>query len=426
MQNLINKGFSKGALSINDSVTHGTRQLIESINLGKSDEEKIIDLGIGMLDIPTDIRIDNGVINTIINKPDIIHQFAPVKGFSVLLEAISKRVELINGVKYDPESEIMVTPGGIKGAISVVLNTLLDYNDEVIVPIPNWPHYADMIKLNNGIPVFVKCKDFINSGISPDDLSLAITNKTKLILLGDCVNPTGKVYSNEELLKLADIIAKYNLERAQKNLGPIYVLYDCPYEAHILSNRSLALASITIDKYSLRNCVIHVTGPGKTFGMHGDRIGYICAYPLFIQVAANVQVNMTSFASTYGQIACLHALQDHMREVAERRAKIARNNLLHMIGLLHDFGLSVHTPEGGYFIFVNFLVYATKYVACGYETAEKFLLHSAKVATISGTHFAKGYEYADEFKHYVRINCGRDLDVLNNAALRIKNALSQL
>ena len=418
--------FSDVALSIGESITHGARMRIAKLNAGCAEKDTIIDLSIGTLDTATDRYIDDGVIDFIKNKPDLIHQFAPVKGFDFLLVSISKRNERVHGLVYDPATEVMVTPGGIKGSIAVVLHTLLNPGDEVIVPLPNWPHYGDMIHLHGGKPVFVQSNDFIEKGLDPVYLDRAITEKTKLLILGDCINPTGKVYTTEELHNLAAVIARHNVQRVNDKLNPIFVLYDCPYEAHILQNRSEPLAAFSVGSYALRNHVINVTGPGKTYGMHGDRIGYLCGPAAFIDVAANVQVNLNSFACTYGQVACFHALHPDMDEVALSRATNARQNTLHMIDLLRSCHLSVHTPQGGYFIFVDLSAYADKYGELGIRTAEQFLLEKARVAAISGEHFAEGYAHASQYRNFVRVNCGRERDVLVQAAGRVKAALDEL
>lgn len=421
-----NIGFSEVSLKIGESVTHGTAMRISQLNAQNTEDNKIIDLSIGTLDVATDKTIDNGVIDFIKNKPDIIHQFAPVKGFDFLRKSIAKRVKRIHGINYDPEHEIMVTPGGIKGSIAVALSTLLNPKDEVILPLPNWPHYSDMVQLHGGKSVFVKSKGLVGDGLNSVDLDNAITDKTKLVILGDCINPTGKVYSTEELTQLSQIIAKHNKKRNQQRKSPIYVLYDCPYEAHILGDRSQALASINIEGYQMRDVVITVTGPGKTYGMHGDRIGYMCGPKHFIEVAANVQVNLNSFAGTYGQIACFYALDEKMDQIAINRATNARKNLLQMIALLRSYNLSVHTPQGGYFIFVDLSSFADSYNKLGYERADQFLLEKARVAAISGEHFAEGYTNAHEYKDCVRMNCGRDISILTKAASRIKDALAGL
>lgn len=418
--------YSRAARSIGESVTHGTRMRIAQLNAGLAEEDRIIDLSIGTLDLPTDRTIDQGVIDFIRTRPDLIHQFAPVKGFDFLLESIAGRTLRLHGVRYDPDREIMVTPGGIKGAIAVVLHTLLDPGDEVVVPLPNWPHYADMIRLHGGVPRFVQPDGPVQQAITPAELAGALNERTKLVILGDCINPTGNVPTSDELHGLAAVVLRHNRARASDGLAPVFILYDCPYEAHILEQRPQAIASMTVDGRPVRAHVIGVTGPGKTYGMHGDRIGYICAPAPFIDAAANVQVNLNSFAGTYGQVACFHATQASMDAVASERARAARANMLCMVDLLGALDLAVDTPQGGYFLFVDLAAHAPRYRAAGFERAAPFLLERARVATLAGDHFAEGYADAARYRDFVRINCGRDRAVLVQAAQRIGYALASL
>jgi len=414
------RGISDAACQVSRSITHGTRADVERINKNLSENERVIDLSIGTLDLSTDQYIDNNLIDSIKHKSDSVHAFTPVKGLPFLREAIAGRMHRLRQDHYDPETDILVTPGGIKGAITVTFQCLINPGDEVLIPIPNWPHYADMVKLHSGVPVFLKSPGFPQSGLCPEVLDESITPATKIIILGDCINPIGKVYQDSELKAFAKIITKHNEQRKKEGMAPVYVLFDCPYEAHILSNRPISFASL------LREYTIFVTGPGKTYGMHGDRIGYMCAPSSFIEVAENVQANLNSFASNYGQIATYYALQEPMDSVAEMRARSARENLMAMIKSLKELDrLNVNVPEGGYFIFVDFSAYSTLMNKLGYQRADQFLLNEARVATICGAYFAKGYNLAESLNYHVRMNCGRSDQVLHEAASRIIKSLSK-
>ena len=320
----------------------------------------------------------------------------------------------------------MINPGGVKGSISVTLHALLNPGDEVVIPVPNWPHYADMVRLHEAIPktILVTADD----GLRAPALRGAISERTKIVILGDCINPTGKVYSTEELSALARIIAQHNLRREADGESPVYVVFDSPYEAHVLGPRAKTFAAIDVplpdgSRCSMRPWTVAVTGPGKTYGMHGDRIGYLCGPPDIVDASARAQVNLTSFASTYGQVATHIALRPEMDEVATSRARTARANLKAMLGELDAVpSLRINLPQGGYFLFADFSAFADAYRKRGYSTAEQFLLTDAKVATICGNHFAEG----EPLEHFVRINCGRTSTLLSEAARRIKRALSHL
>src|SRR5207244_12462604 len=142
-----NRGISDAILRIPESATHGTAARLAVLNRGRAEGEQIIDLSIGALDTPTDPRIDRGVVRFVETQSDTIHAFAPVRGFPFLLESVAARVARLHGISYDPGTEIMVTPGGVKGSIAVTFHALLNPGDEVVIPVPNWPHYSDMVRL---------------------------------------------------------------------------------------------------------------------------------------------------------------------------------------------------------------------------------------------------------------------------------------
>jgi aspartate aminotransferase len=412
-----------------ESVTHGTAAMALEINRQSSIAHELIDLSIGSLDTPTDPRIDLGVAEFIQHSPQLIHAFAPVKGFAFLRESIARKLRRMHGVAVDPEREIIVTSGGVKGALTVMFHTFIDPGDEALVPLPNWPHYGDMLRLHGAVPKFILENPTKWTGLTAPKLEENLTEKSKLLILGDCINPTGKVYTEEELRCLAQVVAIHNVRRATEMRSPLHVVFDCPYEAHVFGGRARTFAAIEVDvpdygTYSMRQCTSTITGPGKTYGMHGDRIGYVWADPDTIELAARVQVNTTSFASTYGQIATHLALQEIMDDVAEARAKEARANLYTVLKRLMNIPLlRVVPPDGGYFLFVDFSGYAPVYEKCGHLAADQFLLKEALVATIGGPSFAQN---SKTMRHFVRLNCGRSIEVLIEACARIEVAVSRL
>jgi aspartate aminotransferase len=425
---MADQGFSDACLRLPDSITHGTKARIEEMNRHAAPDAQVIDLSIGTLDLPADPRIDEGVCAFIRHNAGTIHAFAPVKGFSFLRQSLAAKIKRLHGVEVNPETEVIVTPGGIKGALTVLFHTFIDPGDEVVIPVPNWPHYADMLRLHRAIPRFVLARR-PHEGLTARDLEAHLSDKTKLLLLGDCINPTGKIYTSDELQCLAQVVAVHNVRRALEKQKPIQVLFDCPYEAHILRQRAVTFAMIEVDvpghgMYSLRRCTSTLTGPGKTYGMHGDRIGYVWAPPSIIEMAARVQVNTNSFASTYGQVATHLAVQEAMDDVLLERARHARASLESVLHRLSRIGsLDIASPDGGYFLFVDFSKHAESFERLGYEQADQFLLQEARVATLSGSSFAPG---TDHLRHFVRLNCGRSNSLLDEACARIEKAISRL
>lgn len=425
---MLDKGFSLASLSLSDSITHGTKAKIAELNRHLPPGSKVIDLSIGTLDLQADQRINTGVCDFIRQDAETIHAFAPVKGFPFLRKSIAGKIKRMHGIDIDPETEVIVTPGGIKGALTVLFHTFLDPGDEAVIPVPNWPHYADMLRLHRAVPRFVTASP-MEAGLTPRALEESITDSTKLVILGDCINPTGKVYSSDELKRLALVIAAHNVRREAQGKSAIQVLFDCPYEAHVLGPRAVTFAAIEAEvpgygAYPLRRCTSTLTGPGKTYGMHGDRIGYAWAAPETIEMAARVQVNTNSFASTYGQVATHIAVQEEMDAVLHERATHARASLDSVLTRLKKIdALKIAPPDGGYFLFVDLSACADAYGKLGHEQADQFLLQEARVATICGSHFGQD---SDALRHYVRINCGRSIDLLDEACARIEDAVSRL
>ena len=375
----------------------------------------MIDLSIGALDTPADPRIDQGVVDFIQTRPQMIHAFAPVKGFPFLLESVAARVARLHAVEYDPDSEIMVTPGGVKGSISAAFHALLDPGDEVVIPVPNWPHYSDMVRLHEAVPrtVLVTAED----GLTAQALEEVLTERTKIVVLGDCVNPTGKIYSTEELSALAEVVGLHNTRREAEGESPAHVLFDSPYEAHVLGPRAKTFAAIDVkltdgSRCSMRPWTVSVTGPGKTYGMHGDRIGYLCGPPDIVEAAARAQVNLTSFASTYGQVATHIALQPEMDEVATSRAKTARANLEAMLDEL-DRSLRCASDRPRVATSCSSICRAMPTPTGGSATApaDEFLLTRRR-----SPRSRQPLRGGGGTSPFVRINCGRTVRILTRPA----------
>lgn len=178
-----NNSVSERAKYLRESITHGTKAKIAELNKQPGFNNEVIDLSIGSLDEKTSNKIDEAVIDFIKKEPSTIHDFCPVSGFHFLRNAVSERVKRLRDVYYSPDDEIMITPGGIKGAISVVFHTVLNPNDEVVVPLPNWPHYFDMVELHGARVRGVYTDHFRAKGITAEDLEDAITPRTKIVIL---------------------------------------------------------------------------------------------------------------------------------------------------------------------------------------------------------------------------------------------------
>jgi aspartate aminotransferase len=418
--------FSTAAFALPESTTHGTKSLVDALNSERR-ARQVLDLGIGILDLPTDPRIADVIGEAAHHNRHLLHNFAPVRGNRFLREAISARVARLHGFTTDPLQEVLVTPGGVKGALTVAFHTFLDPGDEVLIPVPNWPHYMDMIRLHGAVAKPILPSEGLRLGLTAKDLERHLVKSSRLLILGDCVNPTGKVYSGKEIEQIALVVAHHNAECSAIGRPGVDVVLDCPYETHVRSPRPPLFTEIDIDlpsgRQRMRDRTVYISGPGKTYGMHGDRLGYLLAPPEVIEVASRVQANTNSFASTYAQIACHRALQKDMDEVAAERARLARRSLEATFERLAAVeGLDVESPDGAYFLFVDCSQQRERYVAQGYDSAASFLLGEADVATIDGSRFVEG---VPAFKQWVRINCGRSPAILEEACARIEQTLER-
>ena len=420
--------FSARAAALSESATHGTKALVDSFNDGSRPGRPLIDLGIGALDHPTDPRIAGAIAAVHRCDPALLHAFAPVRGHLFLREAIAARIERLHGLRIDPEEEVLVTPGGAKGALTVAFHAFLEPGDEVLVPVPNWPHYMDMVRLHGAVPRQVRPSGDLRGGLTAEDLKAHLFPAVRLLLLGDCVNPTGKVYSTVELERIAAVLAAHNVRRRAASLPSIEVVFDCPYEAHVPSPRPIHFTAIKVElpsgRHRMSEYAVSVSGPGKAYGMHGDRLGFLYAQPGVIDVATRVQANTNSFASVYAQVASHRAMQEDMDAVAARRARLARRNLETAARRLAAVdGINLILPDGAFFLFADLSARAPAYRARGHDSAAAFLLHEAGVATVDGRRFAEGQP---DMEHFVRINCGRTRSVVNEACTRIEEAMAEL
>ena len=220
-------------------------------------------------------------------------KYMPVNGYQDLREAISNKFKRDNGIDYSTEQIVVST--GAKQSIANVVLSLINPGDEVIVPAPYWVSYAEIIKMAEGVPVFIETSIKNDFKISPLELQDAITNKTKMMIYSSPCNPSGSVYSKEELRSLADVLVNY---------PSITVLSDEIYE-HINFTGSYFSIGAFPDMY---NQVVTINGVSKSFAMTGWRLGYIGA-PLHIaQACTKIQGQFTSGTSSISQRAAIAAV----------------------------------------------------------------------------------------------------------------------
>jgi len=334
-------------------------------------------------------------------------KYPPVPGYNDLREAISKKFKNENGIDYSSD-QVIVSAGGKHSLINVILS-IINPDDEVIILAPYWVSYYDQIILAGGKPVVVEASLENDFKISPSRLESAITAKTRLIIFNSPSNPTGMVYSGDEMEKIARIVEKHD---------GLFIISDEIYEHIIFEGKHVSMASFGF----IYDRVITANGVSKAYAMTGWRIGYIGA-PLWIAKACNkLQSQFTSGVCSIAQRAALAAIQgnDNSRQLM-RDAFLRRRDLI--CGLLKEVkGLKVKIPQGAFYVMPDISYYLGK--ADGnvrIKTSDDlalYLLDKAQVAVVGGDAFGA--------PECIRISYANSDELLIEAVKRIKRALELL
>lgn len=362
----------------------------------------VINLSLGEPDFNTPDFIKEAAKQAIDNNFSF---YPPVPGYMELRKAIAVKFERDNGLHYNPE-QIVVSTGAKQSIINVVLS-LINPGDEVLIPTPYWVSYVAMVKLAGGVPVLIDCGIEDDFKLKPEKLRRFISPKSKLIMYSSPCNPSGSVYTSDELDALAAEIAQHE---------GLFVISDEIYE-HILfegSHDSLARRPGMYDR------CITVNGVSKAFAMTGWRIGYIGAPEWIAKACAKVQGQFTSAASGISQMAALAAVAAepsvtfHMRDAFKRR----RDLLLSMLREIPGF--KMNEPKGAFYLFPDVSdLLGKEYKGKKINTSSElcmYLLEEAQVALVTGEAFGS--------PQCIRISYATSDDLLIEACKRIQRALN--
>ncbi|TNF66211.1 MAG: pyridoxal phosphate-dependent aminotransferase [Bacteroidetes bacterium] len=307
---------------------------------------------------------------------DNYSSYSPVDGYGDLKTAISKKFKRDNALDYS-EDQIVVSTGA-KQSLANVAMVLLNPGDEVILPAPYWVSYRDIVKLAEGVPVEVPTGIESDFKITPDQLRAAITPKTKMIWYSSPCNPSGSVYSREELEALASVLKEY---------PRVLVVSDEIYEHINFRSTHTSMAGIP----GMYDRTVTVNGVSKAFAMTGWRIGYIGAPAWIAKACTKFQGQITSGANAIGQRATIAALQapvDRIRYMIDTFHQ-RRDLILGLLGEIEGFKLNV--PEGAFYVFPDVSHFFGRTLkGRNIENASDFamyLLEEARVATVTGEAF---------------------------------------
>ena len=338
---------------------------------------------------------------------DNFSKYSPVPGYLSLRKAIANKLKRENNLNYSA-SEVIVGTGGKQGVCNTIL-ALVNPGDEVIIPAPYWVSYPQMVKLAGGEPVIVSAGIEQDFKVTADQLKAAITSKTKLIILCSPSNPTGSVYTKEELEALAKIVLEHN---------DLFVLSDEIYE-HI--NYIGCHASIAACE-GMKERTIICNGVSKAYAMTGWRLGWVAAPEWIIKGLNKLQGQYTSGTSSVSQMAALAAYEGDQGCVEDfREAFQRRRNLI--VSLAKEVpGLEVNVPEGAFYLFPKCSSYFGKtdgkHVINNSTDFALYLLEEGHVATVAGDAFGS--------PDYFRMSYATSDDNIIEALSRIKDVLSKL
>lgn len=327
--------------------------------------------------------------------------YSPVDGYADLKQAISNKFKRDNNLDYGL-SQIVVSTGA-KQSLANIAMVILNKGDEVILPAPYWVSYSDIVKLAEGVPVEVPTSIETDFKMTPEQLETAITPKTKMIWFSSPCNPSGSVYSKEELEGIASIL---------KNYPEILVVSDEIYEHINFRGKHESIA--TID--GMYDRTITVNGVSKAFAMTGWRIGYIGAPDWIAKACTKFQGQITSGANAIAQRATIEALNAPVSKIQFMIDEFhkRRDILLQLLGEIDGFNLNV--PEGAFYVFPDISSFFEKtlngFTINNASDFALYLLENANVATVTGEAFGN--------PNCIRISYAASEDELREAVKRIK------
>lgn len=364
----------------------------------------VIDLSLGEPDFDTPDHIKQAAIKAI---NDNWSHYTPVPGFLDLREAVCTKLKRDNDLDYKPENIVVST--GAKQSLANAMLALVDEGEEVIIPTPFWVTYSELVKIARGKVVEIKTTPQENFKISPEQLEQAITAQTKLFLFSSPCNPSGAVYSKEELAALAEVFKKH---------PGIIILSDEIYEYINFVGKHHSLAEFA----ELKDRVVIVNGLSKGFAMTGWRLGYIAAHPDIAKACEKVQGQFTSGTNSITQKAAVTALTTDLRPTMEMVEEF-RKRRTRVLEIVKDIsGLICPEPEGAFYVFPDVSSYYGK--SDGETTINNagdfsmYLLNKAHVSSVMGDAFGE--------PKCVRFSFANSMKNIEEGWKRIKLALSQL
>lgn len=391
--------ISKKAASITPSPTLAIDTKFKAM---KANGEDVVGFGAGEPDFDTPKHICDAAIEAIHNGQT---RYTPAAGTMKLRQAVADKFKRENGLDYTAQQ--IVVSNGAKHSLVNAFMAICNPGDEVIVPAPFWVSYPEMIKLADGVPVVLKTKEENDFKATVEEYEALITDKTRAILINSPSNPTGMVYTQEELKKIADLAVKHNL----------YVVSDEIYEHLIYEGNHVSIASFN---EKIKDLTIVVNGVSKTYAMTGWRIGFTASNEKIAKAMSAMQSHAASNPNSIAQEAAYAALEGGLECVEKmKKAFVERRN--YMVETINSIdGVSCRMPHGAFYIMMNIGGLFGKTVGgVKINNADDFaeaFLEQQKVAVVPGTGF--------EAPEYVRWSYATSMENCREGLERLKKFLA--
>ena len=394
--------LSKKALSINPSPTMAIDSKAKEM---KSQGLDVIGFGAGEPDFDTPEHIREAAFKAI-NEGHT--RYTPAAGTLELKEAVAAKLKRENGLSYEPNQ--IVISNGAKHSLSNIFTALLNPGDEVMIPVPYWVTYPELVSLNDGVPVVLETSEDNNFKVTIEDLEKNTSNKAKALVLNSPCNPTGQIYSEEELHRIANFCSEHN----------IYIISDEIYEHLIYGNhRQTSTASFS---EKAKEITIIVNGVSKSYAMTGWRIGYTASAPNIAKVMSSIQSHTASNPNAVAQKAALAALNGPQECVEEMRVSFDKRRKYmyeQVIAIPHLHALE---PQGTFYMFVSIKETIGKtFNGTSISSSDDFsslLLENQKVAVVPGTGFGA--------PNYIRLSFATSMDNIVEGLRRIGSFVDDL
>ena len=362
----------------------------------KNSGKDVLSFSAGEPDFGTPRRIKDEAIKAI---NDGFTQYTPVPGIPELLEAIAGKLKRDNNLDYAPSD--IIASNGAKHSLFNLFQAVIDPGDEVIIPAPYWVTYPELVKYAFGVPVVIETNDISGFKITPEQLKAAITAKTKMLILTTPSNPTGSIYSREELEALGEVLKGTD----------IIIASDEMYEKLVYDVAFTATASISEDMFQR---TVTINGLSKSVAMTGWRFGYLASPNReLISVMNKLQSQSTSNINSITQKAAIPALNGEVDEEIEMMRRAFEARAKEATELMNEIdGLSVLKPQGAFYLFVNI-----KDISNDSIKFCKELLQETGVAVVPGIGFGS--------EGYFRFSFATDMTTIKEGIRRIEKFVKQ-